>query len=358
MKKIPVRLGKRSYNIHIESGLSRRLSALLAPFRGKGRMLILSDTNVRRRYPGLFRALASAGTDFLFIPPGESSKSLVMLERVLGFMLLRGHDRSSLLVALGGGVVGDLGGFAAAVFMRGIRYVQVPTTLLAQVDSSVGGKTAVNHRFGKNMVGAFHQPSGVFIDPGFLKTLPTREFINGYAECLKHGAIRSRPLFDRLCRDYRVLRTGASGLLDAMIADNCRIKARVVSADERESGLRAILNFGHTFGHALETLTRYRRYTHGEAVLLGMEAATVTARALKMLPENDARILLDAIARLGKVSKARLSADAVYRAMAGDKKNTAGALTLILPVRIGAVIKVVNPDKTAVMAGIRSIIKE
>jgi 3-dehydroquinate synthase len=357
MNKIKIPLGRRSYTIWIEEGLRERLPVLLKPITGTGRMLILSDRNIKSLYPSLFKALKAGSTEFFFIPPGEKSKSLETVERIVGFMLQKGFDRSTLLVALGGGVVGDIGGFAASLYMRGVPFVQVPTTLLSQVDSSVGGKTGVNHRLGKNMIGAFYQPKAVFIDTGFLRSLSKREFLSGFSEVVKHGIIRSPKLFAFLEKNLDAILSQTPGILDKIVAENCRIKGAVISKDEREKGLRAILNFGHTFGHAVESLTGYGAYAHGEAVLMGMKSATQTALELGLMDQSQARRVLSFLERLPFPRRLKLSPEAVYRKMLSDKKTRQGRLNLILPVRIGEVRRVPDPDKSAILRGIRAMVR-
>ena len=355
MNTVKVSLGIKSYTIHFETGLRQNLCQLLKPFAGSGKVLILSDENIRRLYPLIFKEFKKSNVEMFFIKPGENSKRFETVENIIGFMLKKGFDRSSLLVALGGGVVGDIGGFAASIYMRGIQYVQVPTTLLSQVDSSVGGKTGVNHTLGKNMIGTFYQPKAVFIDTGFLKTLNEREFLNGFAEVIKHGIIRSEKLFTFLETNLNEIINRNQVFLDKIVIENCRIKSDVVSKDEKEKNLRAILNFGHTFGHAVETLTGYRTYSHGEALLLGMKAAIKTASNLKMIRAKDADRLLMFLAAIPFPAPTKLVPEKVYNIMFRDKKTCARKLRLILPEGIGKVKIINNPAKAAVMSGIRAM---
>ena len=355
MKTVRVNLKERSYTITIAAGLRNRLAALLRPHRKSGRMLVLTDANVKRLYPRIFSSLSGKDVHVCTIRPGEAQKTLKPVQKVLEYMFRHRFDRSSLLVALGGGVVGDIGGFAASVFMRGIPYIQVPTTLLSQVDSSVGGKTGVNSPRGKNMIGTFYQPKAVLIDPGFLKTLSRREFLNGFAEVIKHGIIRSAGLFNTLEKRLNGIMAQKPALLEEIITQNCRIKAAVVSADEREKKLRAILNFGHTYAHAVEALTGYGKYSHGQAVMLGMRAATVTAMALNLVKKPQGLRILAFLDRAGMPARVNAAPGAVYRKMFSDKKTLGNTLNMIFPVRIGSVAIVRNPDKGAVMRGIRAI---
>ncbi len=248
-----------------------------------------------------------------------------------------GADRGSALVAVGGGVIGDTAGFAAATFLRGITLVQVPTTLLAQVDSSVGGKVGVNLPVGKNLVGAFHQPAVVVIDPHLLRTLPRREFRSGLYEVVKYGMIASRPLFDRVARETKGIFAKDPAVLVPAIVESCRIKADVVTKDERESGLRRILNFGHTVGHAFEAATRYRRFRHGEAIAYGMLAAADLSVARGALAERDRHALAQLIVQLGPLPPvADLVLSDVMDAIRRDKKVVNGRLHFVLAIEIGA----------------------
>jgi 3-dehydroquinate synthase len=254
-------------------------------------------------------------------------------------LIERRVERSDVIVALGGGVVGDLAGFVAATYLRGVRLIQVPTTLLAQIDSSVGGKTAVNHALGKNLIGSFHQPTLVAIDPNLLHTLPARQIQAGLYEVIKYGVIRDRRLFDRVARRIDRLRKLESEDLEHLIARCCAIKADVVRSDEFESGLRRILNFGHTVGHALEAVTHYRRFLHGEAVGHGMRAASRISERLGLLPTGDRETIETGIASVGRLPLANtLALDDIISAMHRDKKVERGRAAFVLPVEIGKVV--------------------
>jgi 3-dehydroquinate synthase len=272
----------------------------------------------------------------LFLPGGEDQKRLTPLERLAEEMVRRGGDRSSVVVAFGGGIVTDMAGFLAAIFMRGIPVLQIPTTLLAQVDAAVGGKTGVNLTVGKNLIGSFHQPLAVLIDPSVLETLPDREYRAGLYEIVKAGIIRSEPLFRFLveqCADVLARRPEA---VDRIIAESVGIKAEVVSADEREGGLRRILNLGHTFGHALETETGYTRFLHGEAVAFGMRAAVYLAQMTGHLSAEDTVDILEAIRLYGPIPPLTgISAQRLLARLASDKKTIQGRVHFVLPVRIG-----------------------
>jgi 3-dehydroquinate synthase len=273
----------------------------------------------------------------VLVPDGERYKQLSTVARIYDALLRANADRASVLVAFGGGVIGDMAGFAAATYLRGIALVQVPTTLLAQVDASIGGKVGVNHALGKNLIGAFYQPHAVLIDPDVLGTLPRREFRAGLYEVIKYGMTSSPPLFERVARDRKAIFSKDADALAAIISESCRIKAAIVSADERESGPRRILNFGHTAGHAIEAVTKYRRFRHGEAVAYGMMVAAQLAVARGALAERNQQALLDVIASLGPLPPiADISAAQILEAMRHDKKVVAGRLHFVLPTAIGA----------------------
>ncbi len=306
-------------------------------------MLIVTDAFVKDQYAScVTENLKNVGfdVDLIEVPVGEESKSLEQLSRILDCLIGHKLDRSSTLIALGGGVVGDLGGFAASVYMRGISYVQIPTTLQAQVDASVGGKTAINHPKSKNLIGAFHQPKLVLIDVDTLKTLPRRDIQAGLIEVIKMGVIRDETLFGMVEDELESILDLHTPTLIEMIARACANKADIVSKDEKETGLRMVLNYGHTFGHALEALTHYKRYRHGEAVSIGMNCAAQLAVHLNMFFLTDferQRTLLNR-AKLPTTFPHDLSPEAMYDAMSLDKKSLGGKLRLILPVRIGEVV--------------------
>ena len=277
----------------------------------------------------------------ILIPDGERHKTLRSVGQIYDALIRAGADRGSALVAVGGGVVGDTAGFAAATFLRGIALVHVPTTLLAQVDSSIGGKVGVNHALGKNLIGAFHQPAVVVTDPSLLATLPRREFRSGLYEVVKYGVIRSRPLFDRLVDHTKAVFAREAAILGPAIVESCRIKADVVSKDEREGGLRRILNFGHTIGHALEAVTRYRRFRHGEAIAYGMLGAADLAVERAAMSTGDRDALAALVAALGPLpSVADLPIPGVLQAIRRDKKVVHGRLHFVLATGIGATVTV------------------
>ena len=274
----------------------------------------------------------------LFVPTGETSKSLRMVERVAGGLLERGADRRSLLIAFGGGVVGDLGGFVASTFMRGIDYIQVPTTVVAQVDSAIGGKTAVNVGQMKNLIGTFTPPRLVLAEPLVLRSLSDRAFRSGLYEAVKHAILSGPALFARLEAALPTLRATSTAELDAILPGAAKVKVEVVSRDEREAGLRRALNLGHTFGHALEEATRYRRFLHGEAVGWGMLVATAMAVRLEILDPRAARRIVRLVQRVGPLPKIRdLDVVALVRLLPRDKKAVGGRIHWVLPEKIGKV---------------------
>jgi len=340
---VHVKLGERSYAITIAGGALTRTGELIRQALGAKtrRLAIISNPRVYGLYgKTVERSLRQAEFATLahLMGDGERAKSLRTAERAWAFLIANRFERSDALVALGGGVVGDLSGFVAATFLRGISYAQVPTTLLAQIDSSVGGKTAINHPLGKNLIGAFHQPRAVVIDPRVLRSLPPRELRAGLYEALKYGVIRDRALFDLICHTQPEIAAFDESPLARIIARCCAIKAEVVTADERESGLRRILNFGHTVGHALEAVTAYRRLKHGEAVGYGMKSASTMAEKIGIIPPDESRAIRLGIDSLGPLPKLDdLRTQDVIAAMAHDKKVAQGRLPFILPTAIGAV---------------------
>jgi 3-dehydroquinate synthase len=347
LRKVRVDLGGRGYDILIGGGLLERAGEHVLPLLGKRRrVIVVTDSNVaRHQLPRLEAGLTAAGiaADVLTVPAGEASKSFAELERLLDRMLALGLERGSLLLALGGGVVGDLAGFAAAVALRGIDFVQLPTTLLSQFDSSVGGKTGINTAAGKNLVGAFHQPRLVLADIDTLKTLPERERRAGYAEEAKHAAIADAGFFAWLERHGAAVIAGDAEAQTAAVEHSCGVKARIVAADEREGGVRALLNFGHTFGHALETETGFSdALLHGESVALGMVLAADLSVRLGRCPAADRDRLvahLSAVGlrtRLAEVAGSPFDPERLIGHMGHDKKVRDGKLTFILSDGIGA----------------------
>lgn len=338
---VRVDLGDRGYPIFIGEGLVGRLGELYpAPSSGSPAMLV-ADTQVHALYgENAITSLESGGWRVLAVqvPGGEESKSLEMASRLYDQALEAGLERASPIVALGGGVVGDLAGFVAATLLRGVSFVQVPTTLLAQVDSSVGGKVGVNHPRGKNLIGAFYQPVMVVTDVATLRTLPFRQVAAGLAEVVKHGVIADTAYFEFLENSVEDLKSLEPPVLERVVEGSCRIKAAVVESDERERGKRAILNFGHTLGHALEVATGYGTLLHGEAVAVGMSAATRLAVRLGLCSPDEEGRIETLLARLGLPTRCPgLPLAAVRDAMALDKKRRRGELNWVLPTRIGSV---------------------
>jgi len=339
--EVPVRLADHAYAVAVQPGLLRDAGTRLRQLSKANRVGVLTDTNVGPTYlPPLRESLAAAGFETIdvAIPPGEDHKTLADLLPAYDKFLAARLERSTPVIGLGGGIVTDMAGFVAATILRGVPLVQIPTTLLAMVDASVGGKTGVNHAVGKNLIGAFHQPIAVWIDTEVLRTLPPRELRSGLAECIKHDVIRDGEGFARLEREIdRALRLDVDYLTD-LVAHNVAIKARVVEADPFEHGERAHLNFGHTFGHAIETVMDYH-YTHGECVALGMAAATFAAVKLGMFNSDDRKRVLAVIEKAGLPTKASdLSVDRVIEGMSFDKKVRAGKVRFVLPDRIGHVV--------------------
>ena len=339
METLRVELGRRAYPVHIGAG-ALDAAELYRPHVGAGRVAIVTNAVVAPLYLQRVRAaLGRAGARDpleVLVEDGEQAKSWGTLERVFDALLGARLGRDSLIVALGGGVVGDLAGFAAAVYQRGIPFLQVPTTLLAQVDSSVGGKTAVNHARGKNMIGAFHQPSAVVADVGTLATLPARELQAGIAEVIKHGFALDAALVDWLEHNIERLLARDADALSHAVRRSCELKAAVVAADEREAGQRALLNFGHTFGHAIEAGAGYGAWLHGEAVAAGMVMACELSVRAGLLADTDAQRLRRLVARAGlPVTGPAFAPERYLELMAGDKKAAAGHLRFVVLDAIG-----------------------
>ena len=337
MPQFTIKTSSQEYVALVERGCSRRAGQWLPATSGK--LFVITTRDVWELHgASVDAALEGKRYDVLFFPGGERNKRLCEVETLCEQMVERGGDRSSAVVAFGGGIVGDVAGFAAASFMRGIPVVQVPTTLLAQVDAATGGKTGVNLANGKNLVGAFHQPLAVMVDPALLATLPQREYVAGLYEVLKYGVIRTPWLFELLENKRDAVLARNEEAVDALIAESVRIKAEVVSADEKEGGWRRILNFGHTLGHALEAETGYTRLLHGEAVGFGMIAAALLAMRLGMLSDADCGRITDVTKAYGTLpSLGDIEPDALLRRLGSDKKTIQGNVHFVLPVRIGEV---------------------
>lgn len=342
MKTIKVELGTRSYDILIKTGIISSFRDHLMGFPFSEKAVLISNPTVYTLYGDQVKAqIESAGyrVKVILVPDGEEYKEFLWVYHLLGEMLRFGLDRKSCVYALGGGVVGDIAGFAASIYMRGIRCIQIPTTLLSQVDSSVGGKTGVNHPVGKNMIGTFHQPSLVIIDPLSLKTLPEREFRAGMSEVIKYGVIRDGEFFDYLQKESDKIMNLEGSVLEEVIFRCCSIKADVVSEDERESGLRAILNYGHTIGHAIETATNYTEYLHGEAVSIGMVAEAWLSALTGRILENNVLKIKDLLQSFGLPVSLRkgIKPDDIIPHLSIDKKAVGGVVRYVLPESIGKV---------------------
>jgi len=337
MPEFRVETPQRCYPAIVERGIVSRTAKYLPPKAGK--VFVVSTEDVwRHQGEVLANALASVSHEALFLPGGEERKRLAPLEELAEEMLERGADRTSMVIAYGGGIVNDMAGFLAAIFMRGIPVVQIPTTLLAQVDAAIGGKTGVNLLGGKNLLGSFHQPLAVLIDPALLDTLPDREYRAGLYEIIKAGIIREVGLFEFLEDCSAEVLAREPDAVDRIVADSVRMKAEVVSADEREGDLRRILNFGHTFGHALEAETHYTRFLHGEAVAWGMRAAVHLGRLTGHVGAQDGGRILAMLETYGPIPPLDgISAENLFARLAHDKKTVQGNVHFVLPVRIGEV---------------------
>ena len=343
MRIVQVPLGDRSYAIKVGGGLLPRLGAECAQLQLSQRCAVITDSNVGKKFSkAALKSLTASGFQpvLITVPAGEKSKRIAVAEKCYDQLAAHRLERKSFIVALGGGVVGDLTGFVAATYLRGIPFVQVPTTLLAQVDSSVGGKTGVNLKAGKNLVGSFYQPQLVLCDLDALKTLPKREYISGLAEVIKYGIIYDSILFAQLERNLPKLLQRDAATLAAVIARCCEIKADVVGQDETEGGLRAILNFGHTIGHAIENSSGYGKYLHGEAIAIGQVAAAKLSHKLLGLPSGDAERIEKLFTQAGLPVKIKLNSrqrKKLFAAMKLDKKVSGGEIKFVLAEKIGKV---------------------
>lgn len=338
---VPVVLGDRSYEIVIQPGILSQIGQVLQHAGCAGRVGIVTNPVVNQLYGRVVhRALRQAGFSpfFIIVPDGEQAKTVQWLSKILDALVTQRVERQDFLLALGGGVTGDVAGFAASTYLRGIPFVQVPTTLVAQVDSSVGGKTGVNHPQGKNLIGAFYQPRMVVIDPCVLNTLPPRQWIAGLAEVIKYGMIADKEFFDYLEHHVEGIRTQSDDVMPHIIRRCCEIKADVVAGDERESGRRRILNYGHTVGHALESWGHYRKWIHGEAVGLGMVQEASMSQYLGMCSKDVVERQDDLIKRVGLPSTMpKMKFLDLWQAMQHDKKVVKGDIHCVLPQRIGEV---------------------
>ncbi len=337
MAILNLELGIRSYPIYIDSGLLNKADLLSSHIRGK-RVCIVTNDLVAPLYLESFKSkLADFIIDEVILPDGEAEKSLANFDVIMSHMLKHEHGRDTTMIALGGGVIGDITGFAAACYQRGVDFIQIPTTLLSQVDSSVGGKTAVNHPLGKNMIGAFYQPKAVFIDIDSLDTLPIREFNAGMAEVIKYGILGDKDFFIWLEDNILAIKSGDKDVLAQMIERCCQCKADIVASDETEAGVRALLNLGHTFGHAIEAEQGYGKWLHGEAVATGMVLAGKLAVAMNLLEVSEYRRIESLITAfdLPIIAPDNMGFAEFIRHMRRDKKNIAGKLRFIVPTAIG-----------------------
>ena len=349
---IPVTLGARSYDIVLHPGLLATVGDRLSALTVSPKIGVVTDRHVASRYlQGTLRSLCKAGYDPtpIILPPGERTKTLGTIAKILDVLASHKFERQSLLLALGGGVIGDVTGFAAAIYQRGIPFVQVPTTLVAQVDSSVGGKTGVDHRLGKNLIGAFYQPRAVLIDPLTLRTLPRREWIAGLAEVMKYGIIADEEFFAFLEQEILALLKLDEEPVIHVIKRSCEIKAQVVAADERESDRRRILNYGHTIGHALESLSGYRGLIHGEAVGIGLVQEADLACHMGLCGRDIVERIRSLVRRVGLSEQVSpQSFTSLWSAMQHDKKVIEGQVIGVWPVRIGEVV--IHPIERQVCA--------
>jgi 3-dehydroquinate synthase len=351
MPRIPVETAQASYDVVVQAGALERAGEWVKPLAGNRRLFVVADPQAWSHQGERLRAgLSGLDHTVLELQAGEENKRLNQVESLAERMYAAGADRSGCVVAFGGGIAGDVGGFLAASYMRGVDVIQIPTTLLAQVDAAIGGKTGVNLASGKNLVGAFHQPRLVLVDPTTLSTLGDREYRAGLFEVIKYGVIWSPKLFELMAMGRKEVLAREPEILEALIAGSVRIKADVVKADEREGNLRRILNYGHTLGHTLEAETRYRRFLHGEAVAFGMIAAGRLAEALELLaPDDRARIERTVLDYGPLPDPADVVAENLVKRVSGDKKTIGGRVHFVLADRIGHVQVVTNPPQDLVL---------
>jgi 3-dehydroquinate synthase len=359
MHDISVKLGPRSYRIVVDAGILGRVGLELKGLGVGGKVALFSDVGILARFGGSVRgSLAAAGFEVTVVelPAGEAAKTVEVASRGWDALLAAGLDRGSTVVALGGGAVGDLAGFVAATYMRGVNFVQLPTTLLAQVDASIGGKTAIDHPRAKNLVGAFHQPRLVLVDPAALTTLPEREFRSGLAEVVKHGIVLDADYFADLEKSLVTLLARDIETLTRVVAGSCRLKANVVERDEQEAELRAVLNYGHTIGHAVEAVTGYARWTHGEAVSLGIAAEAQLAERLGIGSRETATRQIDLLRAVGlPVRDSGAAPLAVLEALGRDKKAREGRVPFVLAPAIGRFTVVFDVPREAVLETLQEL---
>ncbi len=358
MKTVQVNLDTYSYPVVIEKGILSQVGKLTSEILKPGKAVVVTDTTVEPLYAKIvLDSLSKTNFDvkLVSIEPGEEKKSITVAEQLYESLFDHIVDRKSTIFALGGGVIGDLTGFVAATFMRGVPFVQIPTTLLSQVDSSVGGKVAVNHPRGKNMIGCFYQPKAVFIDTDTLKTLPKEEMVAGMVEVIKYGMIRDADFFLYLEKQLPQILQLDDTALGEIVYNSCRNKAEIVEIDEKEEGIRAILNYGHTIGHALETLTSYKTYRHGEAVAIGMIYATKIALRMDLTDETVLGRQEALLKRLGlSLDYGRLNPHDIVKILYQDKKTVGGKLRFVLPTGVGTVIISDKADDTTILNSLTS----
>jgi 3-dehydroquinate synthase len=359
MHDISVKLGPRSYRIVVDAGILGRVGPELRGLGVGAKVALFSDAGILARLGGPVRgSLAAAGFDVTLVelPAGEAAKSVEVASRGWDALLAAGLDRGSTVVALGGGAVGDLAGFVAATYMRGVNFVQLPTTLLAQVDASIGGKTAIDHPRAKNLVGAFHQPRLVLVDPAALTTLPEREFRSGLAEVVKHGIVLDADYFADLEQNRVALLARDIETLTRVVAGSCRLKANVVERDEQETELRAVLNYGHTIGHAVEAVTGYARWTHGEAVSLGIAAEARLAERLGVASHETALRQIELLRAVSlPVRDSGAAPSAVLEALGRDKKAREGRVPFVFAPEIGRFTVVFDVPREAVLETLQEL---
>jgi len=359
LTRIPVRTASRSYDVLVERGLLRAAAEVFRSIiPSQSKTFVLSSESILKLWgSSLLDSLGNAGraVEVVEIPDGEGAKKFTSVEKLTTKMVKLGGDRRSVVVALGGGVVGDVGGFAASIFMRGIPVIQVPTTLVAQVDSALGGKTGVNLSAGKNLIGTFHQPLAVLADPDVLATLPEREYRSGLFEAMKYGVIRNPEIFELMESQREALLQREGDVLERLIVECVRVKADVVSADEREGGERRILNFGHTVGHALESATNYKQFLHGEAVGWGMIAAAVIGHEMQITDPALAARIISLVLAYGNLPVVSPIGKRVLRLLHSDKKTIGGVPHFVLASKLGTVEVVNTVQPSAVLAAVREI---
>lgn len=360
MINLKVELGARSYPVFIGSGILGKLGEMLKLYGFNHQVVVTTDTNVQKLYGSIlsksFQDMVKH-FEIIVLSPGEKSKCMSNVEKIITKMLEIGYDRNATVLAFGGGVTGDLAGFTASIYKRGVPFIQVPTTLLAQVDASIGGKTGVNHSLGKNMIGTFYQPKMVWTDLEVLKTLPKREILCGLAEIIKYGIVWDADLFWLIEQNLEKILVLNSLLLEEIVRRCCEIKATIVAKDEKESGLRMILNFGHTVGHALEAAAGYKKIGHGQAVLLGMLAESKISQLTGFLSLNELHRIQNLISKFNLKHRIKdLRTDELFKFLKTDKKTTEGKLRFVLPKKIGEAFVADNLDRNAIQKGIELVL--